>query len=344
MDQLPQVCIIIPERNEKPSIRTCLDAVLSQDYPQSLVSIMVVDGVSTDGTREVLSEYEKKYPFFKVIESPRKIVAPGFNMALRRTRADIIIRVDGHTVIASDYVRQCVTALRYTQADNVGGKMNAVSTTFFGQAVALATSSPFGIGGSRFHYSDEEEWVDTVYMGAWPRHVFERIGLFDEELVRNQDDEFNCRLRATGGRILLSPEIKSKYTVRSSMRSLWCQYYQYGYWKVRVLQKHPRQMSLRQFVPPAFVLALLLSILFALFPIFHPTSFVIPVLYLLTNLFISLYLASKHNWNYLLLFPLVFAILHISYGLGFLVGLYKFWNRWGDKIGQTPKWSHETIG
>jgi succinoglycan biosynthesis protein ExoA len=151
----------------------------------------------------------------------------------------MIVRVDGHTIIAPDYVEKCVQALIKSGAENAGGKMNAVSTTPFGQVVVAATSSPFGVGGARFHYSDQEEWVDTVYLGAWRREVFEKIGLFDEELVRDQDDEFNYRLREYGGKILLSPEIKSEYTVRSTPPALWKQYFQYGFWKVRVLQKHP---------------------------------------------------------------------------------------------------------
>lgn len=349
MNQLPQVCIIIPERNEKSSIRTCLDAIIAQDYPQNLTSIIVVDGISTDGTREILAEYEHAHPFFHVIDSPRKVVPPGFNLALRRTMADIIIRVDGHTVIAPDYVRQCVQALHRTRADNVGGKMNAVSTSRFGQAVAFATSTPFGVGGARFHYSDKEEWVDTVYMGAWPRRVFEKIGLFDEELVRDQDDEFNYRLRQQGGRILLSPAIRSEYTVRSTPLALLRQYVGYGYWKVRVLQKHPLQMSLRQFVPPAFVLALIVSALLALSYLFFPNplllllSSLIPASYLLANLAASFLTAARRGWSSLPFLPLIFSIIHLGYGLGFLIGLLKFWKRWGDKIGETPAWSSVPI-
>jgi cellulose synthase/poly-beta-1,6-N-acetylglucosamine synthase-like glycosyltransferase len=365
MKQLPEVCIIIPERNENPSIRTCLEAVLAQDYPQALVSVLVVDGLSTDGTREILAEYARGHPNLQVVDSPRKVVPPGFNLAVRCTQAEIILRVDGHTVIAPDYVRQCVAALRRTGADNVGGRMNAVSTTRFGWAVAFATSTPFGVGGSRFHYSQEEEWVDSVYMGAWHRRVFEKIGLFDEELVRDQDDEFNYRLRAAGGKILLDPKIKSEYTVRSSPAALWGQYYQYGYWKVRVLQKHPRQMSLRQFVPPLFVLSLLASAFLAITSIFHlPLTehwslntipfLLLTGIYLLANFAASLWTvinkaraahsALRSALYSLLLLPLVFSILHISYGLGFLVGLVKFWNRWGDKTGKAPVWSSETVG
>jgi GT2 family glycosyltransferase len=217
--------------------------------------------------------------------------------------------------------------------------MDPQGTTPFGMTVALATSTPFGVGGGRFHYSQREEWVDTVYMGAWPRQVFETIGWFDEELVRDQDDEFNYRLRAAGGRILLDPQIRSKYTVRSTPRALWRQYFQYGLWKVRVLQKHPRQMSLRQFVPPAFVLSLFASSFLALTPVFRSLSFLLPSLYLLSNLFASIFTAAKKGWKHLPTLPLVFFILHVGYGLGFLVGLVKFWNRWNDKQGRTPIFS-----
>jgi GT2 family glycosyltransferase len=224
--------------------------------------------------------------------------------------------------------------------------MNAIGSNPFGKAVAVATSSPFGIGGGRFHYLDKEEWVDTVYMGAWPRRVFEAIGLFDEELVRDQDDEFNYRLRENGGKILLCPNIKSAYTVRSTPLALWKQYYQYGLWKVRVLQKHPRQMSLRQFVPPLFVASLIVSLLISLFIPF-PTSLiplsVILGLYLLANLAASVITATRRGWKYLPLLPPIYAILHFSYGIGFLAGLLKFVNRWDDKQGLTPAYENKYV-
>ena len=305
INQHPLVSVILPIRNESAYIERGMNAILSQDYLGEM-EILVADGMSTDDTRRIVHELSALHPRFNVqiLDNPRKIVPTGLNLALQRAKGEIILRVDGHTVIAPEYVSQCVSALHTSGADNVGGRMNAVGSNLFGQAVALATSSPFGIGGGRFHYSDNEEWVDTVYMGAWPRRVFERLGLFDEELVRDQDDEFNYRLRASGGRILLSPKIKSEYTVRSSPSALWRQYFQYGFWKVRVLQKHPRQMSLRQFVPPAFVFALLLSLLsflfsllstlYSLFSILHSPSFIlfllILLLYLLANLSASLWI------------------------------------------------------
>jgi GT2 family glycosyltransferase len=207
--------------------------------------------------------------------------------------------------------------------------MDAEVDGYFGEAVALATSSPFGVGGARFHYSQKEEWVDTVYLGAYPRRVFEQIGLFDEEMVRNQDDEFNYRLRARGGRILFSPHIRSHYTCRDKPRKLWLQYFQYGYWKVRVLQKHPRQMRWRQFVPPVFLVALLGAVGLVVAGMLWPLMLVAGS-YLLANLAASLWTASRAGLRYLPVLPLTYAILHFAYGAGFLSGLVRFAGRWQE--------------
>jgi len=171
---------------------------------------------------------------------------------------------------------------------------------------------------------------------AYTRKIIERAGPYDEELERNQDDEYNYRIRELGGKILLAEDVHSTYFSRGSLKSLWRQYFQYGYWKVRVLQKHPRQMSLRQFVPPAFVLTLYGSILLALFPVCRPLSLVTPLVYLVVNLFFSIITASKHGWQYLPSLPLIFTILHLSYGMGFLVGMLRFVHRWKAKKGKMP--------
>jgi len=342
----PFVTILMPIFNEVSYIQRSFFAILSQDYPAIFKEVLVIDGLSTDGTREAVVHLAAKYPqiSFRLLDNPTKIVPTALNIGLSYAIGDVIIRVDGHTIIASDYVSKCVDILMKTSADNVGGRMNAVGENGFGKVVALATSSPFGVGGARFHYSDAEEWVDTVYMGAWPRSVFEKIGLFDEELVRDQDDEFNYRLLENGGKILLCPKIKSSYMVRSSPLALWRQYYQYGFWKVRVFQKHPRQMRQRQFVPPAFVFSLLTSLLLALFiPLGRWVFVLITGVYLLANLTASGWEASRRGWRYLPVLPVVFSILHLSYGLGFLVGLVRFAHRWGDKLGKTPSFSNDHV-
>lgn len=335
----PLVSVLVPIRNEESSIKATLSAMLAQDYPADRIEIIVADGMSSDQTRQIINR-QSAGKNVRIVDNPGRIVPTGLNAALQIAHGRIIVRVDGHTLVAPDYVRQCVEALERTNADNVGGRMDARGQGRFGEAVAVATSTPFGVGGARFHYSDREEWVDTVYMGAWRREVFEKIGLFDEELVRDQDDEFNYRLREHGGKILLNPKIKSVYTNRSTPRALWKQYFQYGFWKVRVLQKHPRQMSLRQFVPLLFTAALISSLLLALFVSKGWIALVLVAgSYLLANLTASLTTAAKRGWRHLALLPVSFAILHLSYGLGFLAGLIKFWNRWGDKTGKVPAWA-----
>jgi succinoglycan biosynthesis protein ExoA len=337
MNSVPSVTVIMPIRNEAAYIARSLGSILAQDYPADRLQILIVDGMSTDATRELVQRGidnlceagNAPTPALLLLDNPKRIVAAALNVGLAHTHGEIIVRVDGHTEIEPDYVRTCVETLLRTGADNVGGRMDPVSKSRFGQAVALATSTPFGVGGARFHYSQREEWVDTVYLGAWRRDVFARIGHFDEELVRNQDDEFNYRLRKHGGKILLNPAIRSHYTNRSSLQSLWRQYYQYGYWKVRVLQKHPAQMQWRQFVPPLFVAALVGGALLAPFSnVLAILWSTLLVLYLLANLAASVWTAAQQGWRHLLLLPVVFAILHISYGLGFLVGLIRFAHRW----------------
>ena len=338
MSDFSFISLLMPVRNEGAYIRHSLAAVLNQDYPREQIEILIADGLSTDGTRQIVQEYQAQHPNIRLIDNPGRIVPTGLNAALRYARGEIIIRVDGHTLIAPDYVSRCVEALRRSGAENAGGRMDAAGEGAFAGAVVLATSSPFGVGGARFHYSEKEEWVDTVYMGAWPRRVFEEIGLFDEELVRDQDDEFNYRLREHGGKILLSPKIQSKYTVRSTPKALWKQYFQYGYWKARVLQKHPRQMRPRQFVPPAFAGGLLGAALLSLiFPWGRTLLLAVAGSYLLANLAASLLTAAKNGWCRLPLLPPVYAILHLSYGLGFLAGLVRFARRWGDRFGSVPK-------
>ena len=208
MKSFPFVSVIMPIRNESDFIARSLGGVLTQDYPHDRMEVLVADGLSSDNTREIVRGLadHSDVPII-LVDNPGQIVPTGFNTALKQARGEVIVRVDGHTIIEHDYITCCVEALYRSGADNVGGKMNAVGRGALSQAIALATSSSFGVGGARFHYSNKEEFVDTVYMGAWRREVFERIGCFDEEMVRNQDDEFNYRLRSHGGKILLSPTI-----------------------------------------------------------------------------------------------------------------------------------------
>jgi succinoglycan biosynthesis protein ExoA len=322
-NDLPFVSIIMPIRNEAEHIACGLGAVLAQDYPADRMEILVVDGMSDDATRAVVGQTVggRAQPRVVVLDNRGRIVPIGMNIALRRARGTIIVRVDGHCVIDPDYVRRCVEALRATGADNVGGLQQALGQGWAGAAIAAAAGSPFGVGGARFHYAVRAGWADTVYLGAYRREVFDRIGDFDEELVRNQDDELNFRLLQSGGRIWLDPSIRSIYHGRSSLRGLWRQYYQYGLYKVRVIQKRGGVASWRHLIPGAFVLGLLLSLLLALCTGRRGWALAVAGPYALANSTASIW-AARRGWLALPLLPLAFLTMHLAYGLGFLAGLW----------------------
>jgi GT2 family glycosyltransferase len=250
------------------------------------------------------------------------------NIGIRAARGDIITRVDAHTELEPDYLVNGLDALRRSGADNVGGPMISVGGGRQGDAIALAMASRFGIG-AYFHFGTDESDVDTVYMGMYPRRVFERIGLFDEELVRNQDDELNYRLRKAGGRVFMTPRMRSRYQNRQSFKTLAKQFFQYGEWKVRVLQKHPRQMSWRHFVPPALVVTLAASLLAAPWV---PAAAVLHVLvlgvYAGAVLAAALFTAGRERIDLAPLIAAAFAVMHLGWGSGFLVGLGRFGKRW----------------
>jgi glycosyltransferase involved in cell wall biosynthesis len=218
-DDLPVVSVILPIRNESAFLRRSLGAVLAQDYPADKLEVIVVDGMSTDDNRQVVRELMFSHLNLSLLDNPSGIVPVAMNFGIRASRGTIIVRVDGHTVIDRDSTRECVAAIQRTGADNVGGSMNAEGSGLVGEAIAFATTSPFGVGGSRFHYSTKEEWVDTVCMGAWPRSLFHGVGFFDEEMVRNQDDEFNFSwgtcVSGIAGRRDLHRRITSRYRVTS---------------------------------------------------------------------------------------------------------------------------------
>jgi glycosyltransferase involved in cell wall biosynthesis len=337
MTSLPLVSVVLPVRNERMHIRRCLDAVLRQDYPPDRLEVIVADGLSTDGTREAAGSFSDSHPSLRVISNAGKIVPAGLNAAIAAAHGDVVVRVDGHCEIASNYVSECVRHLQ-SGADAVGGPIETIGETAVARAIAAGMSSRFGVGDSAFRTTTgQTRFVDTVAFPAYPRAVLDRIGPFDEELVRNQDDEYNYRLRKHGGRVLLAASVRSRYFSRSSFASLWRQYFQYGYWKVRVLQKHPRQMRARQFVPALFVLALAASLGAALLSVAPWWAFVsVAGMYIALNLAASVSASGGHAATALLL-PIVFVVLHVSYGCGFLKGLVAFSNRWR---GTTPSAHH----
>ncbi len=318
------VTVIMPVLNEAGFIRRSLGAVLQQDYPPERLEILVVDGGSTDGTPALVQELFQNRPLARLLHNPQQIQAAALNLGILAASGEILVRVDGHTMIAPNYVSECVRLLTQDAADNVGGLMRPQGTTYVGQAVALATSSPFGAGDAKFHYAAQAQYVDTVYLGAFWRKTFDRIGLYDPAVHINEDYELNYRLRQAGGRILLSPTIQSTYVPRASLPALWRQYFIYGRQKVRTLRKHPESLRWRQAVPPLFVLTFFGSLgLSLVFTPLHRLFSLVSWLYLLANFVASTIVARRGGWRYFPILPLTFATIHFAWGTGFWAGLFQ---------------------
>jgi glycosyltransferase involved in cell wall biosynthesis len=280
--------------------------VLAQDYPR--LEVLVIDGLSTDHTlREIETIADARV---RVISNPGRIQSCALNIGIRAAQGEIIARVDGHTLIAPDYMSRCVVHLQTTGAANVGGLLRFVGLTPMGKAIAAAYRSPFAVP-SRFHTSAQAGYVDTVYLGAWPRKIFEQIGLFDETLVANEDYELNYRIRRSGGRIYLAPDIHSEYYGRQTLSALWQQFFRYGGWKLNVLIKHPASVRLRHLVAPVFVAALIGGAVLA------PLSERVHWLWRLVVISYGLANAAVSIRQKCIRLPFVFLCIHFAWGLGF---------------------------
>lgn len=324
MNDAPLVSVIIPMRDEERVIAQCLRSVLDQDYPQDRMEVLVVDGGSEDRSAEIVVEFSSKYPAIKLLDNPKLSAPAGLNLGIREARGEVIVRVDGHCLLEPDYVSQCVKHLRETGADNVGGLMQARGKGYVAETIALAINSFFGSGGSKFHYASQEQYVDTVYLGAFRRSVFDKVGFFNERLIRNQDYELNYRIRAAGGAVFLSPAIRSSYYGRTTFRDLWHQYFQYGFWKLEMIRMHPSSIQARHLAAPLFVFSLFASGLLSLVHSGFVSLFLLIVSgYLLASLASSLLIARREGWRYFPLLPVAFAVMHFAWGLGFLLRLVR---------------------
>lgn len=259
------VSVIVPCRNEVRFIDAFCASALAQQLPGGWqLELLVADGLSDDGTRERLQALVAADLRLRCVDNPGRIVSTGLNAALSASRGEVIMRMDVHTEYAPDYVAQCLAVLAETGADNVGGPWHAVPEPGAGpmqRAVAAAFQSRWVAGGARSRDLGFEGWVDTVYLGCWPRRVLAQHGGFDETLVRNQDDEHNLRLTRAGARVWQSSRIRSTYRPRVRLAQVFRQYQQYGYWKPFVMRKHGQAAALRQLVPGLFVAALGLALL-----------------------------------------------------------------------------------
>ena len=321
----PLVSVVVPCRNEARYIAACLDSIVASDYPGDRLEILVAEGQSDDDTRAIIERYARQDPRIRLIENPSRTTPAGLNQAIRSSSGSIIIRMDAHVLYPDHYIRSLVEALEETGADNVGGVLETVpgDSSPAGRAIAIGLSHPFGVGNSHFRTgTSERRDVDTVPFGCFRREVFDRIGLFDEELIRNQDDELNFRLLRHGGRVLLLPEVSSRYFARPSFGQLARMYYQYGYFKPLVARKVGRVMTARQLVPSLLVTSLALSAGTSNWIPAAGAAFAsITAVYAALVLACSLW-ATRADWQCGVALAAVFPILHFSYGVGFLHGLY----------------------
>ena len=330
MSTLPLISILIPCRNEKKYIRGCLNSILQQDYPKEKMEVLVMDGISEDGTRKIIEDYGKKHPFIRAIDNQKKFTSFAWNLGIKESKGEILILVGAHAAYQKDYVSKCVKYLKKYNADNIGGTMKTVAKeeTIVAKTIALAMSHFFGTGGVRFRTGSKEVMeVDTVFGGCYKREVFNKIGLFNEKLHRSQDMEFNIRLKRAGEKILLAPDIVNYYYPKSNFKDFLLHSFDSGFWSIYPSKFTKKPLKLRHYIPLLFILGMMGTLIFSIF--FSPffTLFLIIVCgYLLLNLYFSAGISIKEReFKYFLILPLVFVIRHFGYGFGSLWGLLNIW-------------------
>ena len=318
--------VICPIYNEEKYIAKCIDSILAQDYPKDNLEVIFVDGMSKDRTREIVAEYAEKYRFIRLIDNPDRIVPPAMNKGILASKGDVIMRLDAHATYASNYFSVLVKALNDLGADNVGAvcKTDVLNATPKTLAIKEVLSNKFGVGNSTFRTGvDKVMEVDTVPFGCWGREVFDKYGLYDVRLVRNQDIELNKRILRGGGKICIVPDTHCTYLARENYKALAKNNYGNGKWNILTVfyTKQFDSLAIRHFVPLAFVLSLIVPVLLSFF--YWPLALV-SVLSLLAygtllgTISAKLSISRKLNFCYLLA---SFIVLHLSYGWGSLVGL-----------------------
>lgn len=318
---MQRVTIAMPSFNEERYIEACIASVQAQDYPSELIEILVADGRSTDRTREILARLAESDPRIAVVDNPARLQAAGLGLAVRQATGDIIVRMDVHAEYAPDYVRRCVEVLEQTGADNVGGAQRAKAATPFQRALCAALQSPLGVGGAKYRSSEAEGFVDTVFLGAFRRRVFETIGLWDPGAITNEDAELNQRILDAGGQIYLSKDIVVHYFPRDSLRALAKQYFRYGRGRARTLLKLGKFPTLRPLIPFALVSgAAALAALPPLWP-FAPAA---AATYALATGAEAVRVGRALGARAIPTVWAIFPVLHVAHGAGFASGLWRY--------------------
>jgi glycosyltransferase involved in cell wall biosynthesis len=326
---MPRVSIIVPCYNEQATIAMLLQALFDQTFPRGDMEVLIADGQSTDGTRKAIAHFQSEHPEFtiKMVDNIKRNIPAGLNAALAIAEGDIVIRLDAHSVPAPDYVGRCVDDLEKKLGDNVGGiwEIRPGAATFAANAIAAAAAHPLGVGDAIYRYADQPGEVDTVPFGCFFRKYLVNLGGYDESLLSNEDYELNTRIRMHGGKVYLDPAIRSVYFARSTLAGLAKQYFRYGFWKLRMLKRYTASLRWRQALPPIFTSSILVL---AIGGLFSPLARILLLIELLVY-FVTLMAGSisisrkKHDLRFIIGIPVAIAVMHLSWGTGFLWSLIK---------------------
>lgn len=323
------VSIICPIYNEEKYIKECIESILNQNFPKERIEVLLIDGMSSDRTREIINKYCEEYSFIHLLDNPERAVSPALNIGINNSRGEFIIRLDAHAVYPKNYISTLIENAEKLNCENIGGVVNTLPADKSSKALAIskALSHSFGMGNSHFRIGAKEiKKVDTVPFGCFKRDVFNEIGLFDVDLTRNQDDEFNGRIIKNGGEIYLLPDLVIKYYARDTISKVSKMFYQYGLFKPLVNKKLGSPATARQFFPLLFVLGLILGpILGLVSKSFFAIYIAVLLLYLLIATVIStIEVVKQKNMKLLFFLPITFLVIHFSYGWGYLIGIIRF--------------------
>ena len=331
-NNFPTVSIIVPCYNEEKTIQLLLEAIQQQTYPIDRIEVVISDAFSNDHTREKIATYQQAHPELavRVVDNVKRTIPAGVNTAAQEANGTILVRLDAHSEPNPEYIATSIDLLESGKADNVGGvwQIQAGDETCIARAIALAAAHPLGVGDAKYRVSTTAQYVDTVPFGAFMREKFFAIGACDETLLANEDYEFNARLQKSGGRVWMDPRIVSKYYARPNLRKLAQQYWRYGFWKVRMLQRFPNTLRLRQAIPPLFTASLVTAGIFSIFFPFARIILMGELFSYFSALAITgfLCLINKRELPCLLM-PAAIVVMHISWGSGFICSLIKTYLR-----------------
>ncbi|HEV2750288.1 MAG TPA: glycosyltransferase family 2 protein [Gemmatimonadales bacterium] len=320
--------IVVPCRNEVEYIGPMLESMLANDYPRDRLEVLIVDGRSDDGTRAVIAEYAGHYPVIRLLDNPKRTTPHALNLGIARARGSIIMRMDAHAVYPPNYIAGLVECMERTGADVVGASWRTEpgEATTMAAAIAAVLAHPFGIGNAHYRLGSERQRnVDTVQCGCYRRDVFERLGLFDPDLLRSQDSEFTFRLLRAGGQVLLVPTVVATYYTRPTLGKLCRMFLQYGYFKPLVARKVGAVMTARQLVPPAFVATVTLGALLAPWlAAARVLLFLALGAHVAVDLIFAAMLARRRGMRVGLASSVVFPAVHFAFGAGYLRGTWDF--------------------